>query len=76
MRNFQDTFETRKRSFISASSICMTVPLMVNYAINGKYISLTENHIGNSTLLSFTVFNAIRKSFFLLITSLTLYIYH
>ena len=27
MRNFQDNFETRKRSFISAFSICMTVPL-------------------------------------------------
>ena len=27
MRNFQDIFETRKRSFISAFSICMTVPL-------------------------------------------------
>ena len=27
MRNFQDSFETRKRSFISAFSICMTVPL-------------------------------------------------
>ena len=27
MRNFQDTFETRKQSFISAFSICMTVPL-------------------------------------------------
>ena len=27
MRNFQDTFETRKRSFISAFSIYMTVPL-------------------------------------------------
>ena len=27
MRNFQDTFETRKRSFISAFSISMTVPL-------------------------------------------------
>ena len=26
MRNFQDTFETRKRSFVSAFSICMTVP--------------------------------------------------
>ena len=24
MQNFQDTFETRKRSFISAFSICMT----------------------------------------------------
>ena len=31
MRNFQDTFETRKRSFVSAFSICMTIP--VKYAI-------------------------------------------
>ena len=29
MRNFQDTFETRKRSLTSAFSICMTVPLKV-----------------------------------------------
>ena len=28
MRNFQDTFETRKRSFIGAFPVCMTVPLM------------------------------------------------
>ena len=28
MRNFQDSFETRKRAFISAFSICMTVPLI------------------------------------------------
>ena len=28
MQNFQDTFETPKRSFISAFSICMTVPLI------------------------------------------------
>ena len=27
MQNFQDTFEIHKRSFISAFSICMTVPL-------------------------------------------------
>ena len=27
MRNFQDTFETRKRPLISGFSICMTVPL-------------------------------------------------
>ena len=27
MRNFQDTFETDNWSFISAFSICMTVPL-------------------------------------------------
>ena len=29
MRNFQDTFETRKQSFVSAFLICMTVPLNV-----------------------------------------------
>ena len=27
MKNFEDTFETSKRSFISAFSICMTVLL-------------------------------------------------
>ena len=27
MRNIQDTFKTRKLSFISAFLICMTVPL-------------------------------------------------
>ena len=30
MQNFQDTFETSKRLFISAFSICMTVPLSQN----------------------------------------------
>ena len=30
MRSFQDTSETRKQSFISAFSICMTVPLRRN----------------------------------------------
>ena len=29
MLNFQDTFETRKRLFISPFSICMTVPLIL-----------------------------------------------
>ena len=28
MQNFQNTFDTRKRSSISAFSICMTVPLI------------------------------------------------
>ena len=26
MRNFQDTFESRKLSYISAFSVCITVP--------------------------------------------------
>ena len=29
MRKFRGTFETPKRSFISAFSICMTVPLIL-----------------------------------------------
>ena len=38
MRNFQNPFETRKRSFISAFSICMTVPLK-----RIKYESLSKS---------------------------------
>ena len=34
MQNFQDTFETRKRSFISAFSICMTVPLITTMQVS------------------------------------------
>ena len=30
MQNFYDAFETRKRSFISAFSICMIIPLIEN----------------------------------------------
>ena len=37
MQNFQDTFETRKRSFVSAFSIYMTLPLS-NKEITSKYI--------------------------------------
>ena len=29
MRNLHDTFETLKRSFINAFSICMTLPLII-----------------------------------------------
>ena len=29
MQNFQDTFEIRKRPFIGAFSICMTIPLIL-----------------------------------------------
>ena len=36
MRNFQDTFETPKRSFISAFSICMTVPLSISEVIDSE----------------------------------------
>ena len=36
MRNYQDPFETRKQSFISVFSNCMTVPLM--YEVHYSYI--------------------------------------
>ena len=36
MRSFQDTFETRKQSFISAFSIRITVPLKKIYNKNGQ----------------------------------------
>ena len=38
MRNFQETFETCKRSFYSAFSICMTVPLK-NYGVTGNNLN-------------------------------------
>ena len=31
MPNFQDTFKTCKQSFVSAFSVCMTVPLMEHW---------------------------------------------
>ena len=34
MRNFQDTFETRKRSFISGFSVCITEPLINKWFFN------------------------------------------
>ena len=40
MRNFQDTFETRKRSFNSAFSICIAVPL--NYELRVYFLFLHE----------------------------------
>ena len=33
MRNFQDTFETRKRPIMSGFSICMTAPLRANLKV-------------------------------------------
>ena len=43
MRNFQDTFETRKRSFISAFSICMAVPLNLenNFCLSENRLQFT-----------------------------------
>ena len=57
MRNFQDTFETWKWSFISAFSICMTVPLILTQIRKNLNFHLEKYEIGqvlfyNKTLLS------------------------
>ena len=41
MQTFQDTFETRRRSFIGAFSICMTVPLRIKSALLDPIIKIT-----------------------------------
>lgn len=45
MRNFQDTPESHKRSFISSSSIWMTVPLIFEFFddIGNKRYGCDEN---------------------------------
>ena len=42
MRNFQDTFESRKRSLISVFSICMTVPLIEEDKPSEKIVIVKE----------------------------------
>ena len=42
MWNFQDTFETRKQSIISAFSICMTVPLSGLQLNIGLFFEMVE----------------------------------
>ena len=61
MQKFQDTFETRKRPFISAFSICMTVPLSANSLPN-----LPQHGQKKKYAISFT------RSFFLQNFSLNL----
>ena len=48
MRKFQDTFEIRRRSFISAFSICMTVPLIKNTLVS--FDDDTENILLSSPI--------------------------
>ena len=43
MWNFQDTFETRKQSIISAFSICMTVPLSGLQINIGFFLEMVES---------------------------------
>ena len=47
MTNIQDSFETLKRSFISAFLICMTVPLMISLAKERYRYTSTQKYLGN-----------------------------
>ena len=61
MRNFQDTFETCKRSFISAFLICMTAPLNEIFKDNVRqkifWIGRTEFFTLAEELKSFIALN-------------------
>ena len=48
MRNFQDTFETSRRSFISAFSICMTVTLRKNSESEGISKFMAPSPLGSA----------------------------
>ena len=58
MQNFHDVFEARKQSFISAVSICMTVPLITyslafftsHSGISAKLITITNTSLLNELL--------------------------
>ena len=50
MKSSQDTFETRKRSFISVFSICMTPPL--NKPCLFSYVSTFSGHQGLKSYVS------------------------
>ena len=53
MRNIQGTFETRKRPFICAFSICMTVPLRLNVSnVNSCILSLIKKNLTYAKLES------------------------
>ena len=43
MRNFQNTFETRKRPFVSGISICMTVPLTIEVTLVNMYFLIFQS---------------------------------
>ena len=58
MENFKGTFETRKRSFISAFSICMTVPLSVIRNYNNEQTSTQFFLIRNSVATLVATFSS------------------
>ena len=52
MRNFHGIFETRKQSFISTFSICMTVPLSSFFTGKFSYIFPLGRYLGYELILS------------------------
>ena len=62
MRNFQDSFETRKQSFISGFSICMTVDLRVAAQ---KNVELIFDKLHFIRKLKFRIFNSMAVIFYL-----------
>ena len=66
MQNFRDTFETSKQSFMSAFSICMTVPLNLRkekWLVVSVYKPLTQNAIYVLRWL-FQIIKAAQKAMF------------
>ena len=62
MRNFQDTFETRKRSSISAFSFCITLPLIcyrLLYNMNEGINSLGYYFLFNRRVSLTVIFNSV-----------------
>ena len=71
MRNFQDTFETRKRRFISAFSICMTVSLRLQVPCWNHLITKYHHILYDRTIFLKTLWQSIEEvyRYQLLITS-------
>ena len=61
MRNFQGAFETRKQSFISDFSICMTVPLSDSYFTSKKPFNSFSKRFGRNNELFLEYNNIIKE---------------
>ena len=59
MRNFQDTFETRRRSSISAFSICMILPLISYTFFTTEGISSLSFCIQYACISGRAIFNSV-----------------
>ena len=63
MRNFEDTFETRKRSLFSVFSICMTVSLKkASYSFHSKSFRMRKERWFILSHPKFKVFDLLYKT--------------